>query len=252
LWRVEERLVGRSGLRVSRLGLGTLTWGRDTDAHEAADQLRAFLDAGGSLVDTAASYGEGAAEELIGSLLDDVVCREDVVLCSKGGVTRRDGARLVDTSRRALLGDLDRSLRRLRTDHLDLWLVHGWSGLVPLEETLAALAEAVHSGRTRYVGVSNYSGWQTAHAATLFGQLAAGHRLVGTQVEYSLVAVGPWRPDGQVPHRDAGRLPRRLPASVGFRGPLSRRRLAPGGGRGGDGGRRPGLLPDRGGPGVAA
>jgi aryl-alcohol dehydrogenase-like predicted oxidoreductase len=187
---VEERLVGRSGLRVSRLGLGTLTWGRDTDAHEAAEQLRAFRDAGGTLVDTAASYGDGAAEELIGALLSDIVRREDVVLCSKAGVSRRDGARLVDPSRRGLLSDLDRSLRRLRTDHLDLWLVHGWSGVVPLEETLGALDHAVASGRVRYVGVSNYAGWQTAHAATLLPAMAPHLRLVATQVEYSLVQRG--------------------------------------------------------------
>src|SRR3954462_8146938 len=99
---VEERLVGRSGLRVSRLGLGTLTWGRDTDEHEAADQLKQFADAGGTLVDTAASYGEGAAEELLGSLLGTLVPRSDLVLCTKAGVSRRAGVRRLDTSRRAL------------------------------------------------------------------------------------------------------------------------------------------------------
>jgi aryl-alcohol dehydrogenase-like predicted oxidoreductase len=187
---VEQRLVGRSGLRVSRLGLGTLTWGRDTDAHEAGELLRSFVDAGGTLLDTAASYGDGAAEELIGTLVGDVVRREDVVLCSKAGLTRRDGTRRTDPSRATLLADLDRSLRRLRTDHLDLWLVHGWSALVPLEETLGALDDAVRSGRVRYVGVSNYAGWRTAHAATLLTQVAPGNRLVATQVEYSLVERG--------------------------------------------------------------
>jgi aryl-alcohol dehydrogenase-like predicted oxidoreductase len=187
---VEERLVGRSGLRVSRLGLGTLTWGRDTDAHEAADQLRAFREAGGTLLDTAASYGDGAAEELMGALLGEVARREDVVLCSKAGVARRDGVRLADPSRRGLLADLDRSLRRLRTDYLDLWLVHGWSGVIPLEETLGALEHAVDSGRVRYVGVSNYAGWQTSRAATLLPAVAPTLRLVAAQVEYSLVERG--------------------------------------------------------------
>ena len=121
---MEERLVGRSGLRVSRLGLGTLTWGRDTDEHEAADQLKEFVDAGGTLVDTAASYAEGAAEELLGSLVGAMVPRSDIVLCTKAGVSRRDGVRRLDTSRRALLADLDGSLERLATDHVDLWLVH--------------------------------------------------------------------------------------------------------------------------------
>ena len=90
---MEETLVGRSGLRVSRLGLGTLTWGRDTDEHEAADQLKQFADAGGTLVDTAASYGEGAAEELLGSLVGTLVPRSDLVLCTKAGVSRRAGVR---------------------------------------------------------------------------------------------------------------------------------------------------------------
>ena len=186
---MEESLVGRSGLRVSRLGLGTLTWGRDTDEHEAADQLKQFVDAGGTLVDTAASYGEGAAEELLGALVGPVVPRSDVVLCTKAGVSRRDGRRRLDTSRRALLADLDASLQRLATDHLDLWLVHAWSDEVPLEETLSALQQAVTSGRVRYVGFSNYAGWQTARAASVLQHEFAG-AAVATEVEYSLVQRG--------------------------------------------------------------
>ena len=185
---MEETLVGRSGLRVSRLGLGTLTWGRDTDEHEAADQLKQFADAGGTLVDTAASYGEGAAEELLGSLVGALVPRSELVLCTKAGMSGRGGVRRLDTSRRALLADLDESLQRLATDHVDLWLVHAWSDEAPLEETLSALQQAVGSGRVRYVGFSNYSGWQTARAATLLQQ--AGIPAVATEVEYSLVQRG--------------------------------------------------------------
>jgi aryl-alcohol dehydrogenase-like predicted oxidoreductase len=185
---VEERLVGRSGLRVSRLGLGTLTWGRDTDEHEAADQLKEFVDAGGTLVDTAASYGDGAAEALLGSLVGVMVPRSEIVLCTKAGMSRRDGVRSLDTSRRALLADLDGSLQRLATDHVDLWLVHAWSDEVPLEETLSALQHALGSGRARYVGFSNYSGWQTARAATLLQASGAG--AVTAQMEYSLLQRG--------------------------------------------------------------
>lgn len=192
---VEQRAVGRTGLRVSRLGLGTLTWGRDTDDHEAADQLKTFLDAGGTLVDTAASYGSGAAEELLGVLVAALVPRDEVVLCTKAGLGRRDpasGMRAVDTSRRAMLADLDASLRRLSTDHVDLWLAHAWSDDVPLEETLSALEHAVSSGRARYVGFSNYAGWQTARAGTLLAAGAAGTGCIGAaaQVEYSLVQRG--------------------------------------------------------------
>jgi len=193
---VEERVVGRSGLRVSRLGLGTLTWGRDTDEHEAADQMEAFVDAGGTLVDTAASYGDGAAEELLGSLVGTVVPRNEIVLCTKGGVSRRDGVLRLDTSRRAMLADLDASLRRLRTDHVDLWLVRAWSEAVPLEETLSAMAAAVHAGKARYVGLSNYSGWQSAWAASTAaaGSIAGmrgGLPLVAHEIEYSLVHRSP-------------------------------------------------------------
>jgi aryl-alcohol dehydrogenase-like predicted oxidoreductase len=185
---VEESLVGRSGLRVSRLGLGTLTWGRDTDEHEAADQLKQFVDAGGTLVDTAASYGDGAAEELLGLLLGSVVPRSELVVCTKAGMSRRDGVRRLDTSRRAMLADLDASLQRLETDHVDVWLVHAWSDEAPLEETLSALQHAVVSGRARYVGLSNYSGWQTARAETLLQH--AGVPAVAVELEYSLVQRG--------------------------------------------------------------
>lgn len=183
---MDQRYVGASGLQVSSLALGTMTWGRDTDEHEARDQLSAFLDAGGTLLDTAAGYGDGKAEELIGKFLPSLTQREDVVICTKAGLSRRDGQRVVDTSRRFLLAALDTSLARLGTDYVDLWLVHGWSGKSPLEETLAALEWAVSSGRARYVGVSNYNGWQSARAATL-GQVRGTSPLVANQVEYSLL-----------------------------------------------------------------
>ena len=185
-----HRLLGSTGLKVSRLGLGTLTWGTDTDPHEAADQLRLFVEAGGTLLDTASSYGQGASEELIGSLVGSLVRRDDIVLATKGGITRRDGERTVDVSRRALLQNLDVSLRRLKVDAVDLWQVHTWADEVPLEETLSALDFAVSSGRARYAGISNYCGWQTARAAT-YQTCAPGRSLIAsTQVEYSLLQRG--------------------------------------------------------------
>src|ERR1700712_2738055 len=98
---MQQRLLGATGLSVSRLGLGTMTWGRDTDEHESREQLSAFLDAGGTLLDTAAGYGDGAAEELVGTLLREHVDRDDVVVCTKAGVSRSGGVRTVDMSRRA-------------------------------------------------------------------------------------------------------------------------------------------------------
>jgi aryl-alcohol dehydrogenase-like predicted oxidoreductase len=183
---MEQRCVGRSGLRVSRLGLGTLTWGRDTDEHEAREQLAEFVAAGGTLVDTAAGYGSGASEELLGTLLGAVAARDELVLCTKAGVSRRHGVSERDPSRRTLLAQLDASLARLGTDHVDLWLVQAWSDGVPVEETLSALGNAVDSGRARYVGVSNYAGWQTARVA---GGGGAGVP-IATQVEYSLLERG--------------------------------------------------------------
>lgn len=164
-----------------------MTWGRDTDEHEARDQLVAFADAGGTLLDTAASYGDGASEELIGQLVGDVVRREDVVIATKAGVGRRGTERVASTSRATLLDNLDTSLRRMRVDHVDLWQVHVWSDDTPLEETLAALDHAVTSGRVRYVGVSNYTGWQTAQAATWQRAVPGRAPLASTQVEYSLL-----------------------------------------------------------------
>jgi aryl-alcohol dehydrogenase-like predicted oxidoreductase len=187
---MRRRYLGRTGLQVSRLGLGTLTWGSDTDEADAKAQLTAFVEAGGTLLDTAAGYGSGASESLIGDLLRTVVDRSDVVLATKGGINRPRGERVVDVSRGALLRDLDASLRRLGVDYVDLWQVHTWSDEVPVEETLTALDAAVTSGRTRYVGVSNYAGWQTAKAATLQAAVAGRAPIASTQMEYSLVQRG--------------------------------------------------------------
>ena len=187
---MQQRALGSTGLKVSRLGLGTLTWGRDTDEHEARDQLVAFTEAGGTLVDTAAGYGDGASEELIGTLIGDVVARDDIVLATKAGISRRRGQRETNVSRGHLIASLDQSLARLQVDHVDLWQVHTWVDDTPLEETLTALDYAVSTGRASYVGISNYTGWQTAQAATWQRAVPGRARLASTQVEYSLLNRG--------------------------------------------------------------
>ncbi|GAA4624317.1 aldo/keto reductase [Cellulomonas oligotrophica] len=184
---MEHRQLGRTGLRVSSVGLGTMTWSRDTDDHEAKDQLRDFVEAGGTLVDTSASYADGGAEELLGSLLGDVVARDELVLCTKGGVRRTVDGGVVDASRGTLLDSLDRSLARLRTDRVDLWLVQTPDARTPLEETVSAMRLAVSSGRARYVGLSNHPGWQVARAATL---LEPDPGLAAVEAEYSLLQRG--------------------------------------------------------------
>ncbi|CAL9389226.1 aldo/keto reductase [Streptomyces sp. enrichment culture] len=208
---MELRHLGRTGLRVSRIGLGTLSWARgggersagsfgqrtgtpreshDQHFQNAADQLRTFWEAGGTLVDTADVYGDGEAEYLLGRMLHDLVPRRDLVIATKSGSVP-DPDRRFDCSRGHLLAALDASLERLGTDHVDLWQVHAWDPYTPLEETLQALDAAVDSGRARYAGVADYSGWQLAKAGTW--QLAAPgvrHRLASTQMEYSLLQRG--------------------------------------------------------------
>jgi aryl-alcohol dehydrogenase-like predicted oxidoreductase len=188
LCAMQQRHVGTSGLKVSRLGLGTMTWGRDTDEHEARDQLVAFVEAGGTLLDTAAGYANGDSERVIGALLGDVVPRDDVVLATKAGIGRLRGERETNASRGYLLRALDASLKRLGVDHVDLWQVHTWVDDVPLEETLSALDHAVSTGRASYVGISNYNGWQSAQAATWQRALPGRAPIVSNQVEYSLLA----------------------------------------------------------------
>lgn len=184
---MQHRFVGRTGLEVSRLGLGTMTWGRDTDEHEARDQLTAFVEAGGSLLDTAPSYARGASEQILGEMVGDVVDRDDLVIASKAGLGFRRGEPVRDTSRGMLLRQLDASLLRLGLDHLDLWQVHVWDDRVPLEETLAALDHAVRTGRAAHIGVSNYTGWQAAAAHTWQRALPDRAALASVQVEYSLL-----------------------------------------------------------------
>lgn len=185
LWLMQQRPLGRSGLTVSRLALGTMTWGRDTDTDDAAEQLKTFADAGGTLIDTADVYADGDAEAVLGSLLHRLLPRDELVIATKAGL-RPGHRRRRDASRGHLLRALDASLARLDTDYVDLWQVHGFDPDTPLEETLSAMDYAVSSGRARYVGVSNYAGWQTARAATM--QACAGRTpLISSQVEYSLV-----------------------------------------------------------------
>ncbi|WP_199548824.1 aldo/keto reductase [Streptomyces sp. N35] len=187
---MEQRHLGRTGLRVSRIGLGTLTWGRDSDEHDAADLLKVFWEAGGTLVDTADVYGDGDAEYVLGRLIEGLVPRRDLVIATKAGSVP-DPDRRFDGSRGHLLAALDASLQRLGTDYVDVWQVHAFDPETPLEETLQALDIAVASGRARYAGVSNFSGWQLAKAATW--QLAVPGvrtRLASTQMEYSLLQRG--------------------------------------------------------------
>ena len=184
---MEMRRVGKSGLSVSRLGLGTMTWGRDTDTHEAADQCRAYIEAGGNFFDTSSTYGDGDSERVIGGLIGTLFKREDVAIATKAGVSFTDGSRKVNNSRQSLIADLDKSLSRLETDYVDIWQIHAWDPHTPLEDSLSALDYAYSSGRARYVGLSNFSGWQSARAITIQESNSAKAPIISNHVEYSLL-----------------------------------------------------------------
>ena len=177
---MELRSLGNSGLLVSQYSLGTMTWGRDTDIHEARDQFNLYYESGGRFVDTADVYSDGVSEEIVGEF-----CREqpDVLISSKAGSVRTNRRR--DASRNHLLNALDASLRRLRRTHLDVWHIHAWDPYTPIEETLSAAEYAIDSGKVRYLGVSNYSGWQLTSAA-----LGSNYPVISTQMEYSLLQRG--------------------------------------------------------------
>ena len=184
---MELRRAGRTGLDISRLGLGTMTWGRDTDEHEAADQCRAYIEAGGNFIDTAATYGDGDSERVIGGLIGTLFSRDQVVLATKAGLSFVEGERKVDASRHSLISQLEKSLTRLGTDYVDLWQIHAWDSHIPLEDTLSALDFAYTSGKARYVGISNYSGWQSARAITLQESHSMKAPIATMQNEYSLL-----------------------------------------------------------------
>lgn len=181
---MEQRAVGKSGLQVSRVALGTMTWGRDTDEHEARDQFEDFLQAGGTLIDTADVYADGKSETILGRLLEEYR-GEDVVIATKAGGVSKPGRRF-DCSRRHLLSALDASLVRLGVEAIDLWQVHGWDELTPLDEVMDTLETAVASGKVRYAGISNWNGWQTAYVGA-HNRMRGNGVIVSNQSEYSLL-----------------------------------------------------------------
>ncbi|MGY1714806.1 aldo/keto reductase [Geodermatophilus sp. SYSU D01106] len=163
---MELRTLGRSGCAVSALALGTMTFGAETDEAGAHEQLDVFTEAGGTLVDTADVYSAGASEEIVGRWLAarpaDV--RDRVVLATKGRFPMGEDANALGTSRRHLRRALDDSLRRLGVEHVDLYQLHAWDPLTPLEETLRFLDDAVRAGKVGYPGLSNFTGWQVQRA----------------------------------------------------------------------------------------
>jgi aryl-alcohol dehydrogenase-like predicted oxidoreductase len=190
---MEYRQLGRSGLRVSTLTLGTMGFGGtgwakavgtlDVDAARA--QITMARDAGVNLIDTADVYSNGLSEEIVGKALGSD--RDDVLIATKVRMPMGEGPNDAGLSRHHIIRGAEASLRRLGTDWIDLYQVHEWDGQTPLEETLAALDALVRSGKVRYVGASNYTGWQLMKALGVADRLGYS-RFVSQQIYYSLQA----------------------------------------------------------------
>jgi aryl-alcohol dehydrogenase-like predicted oxidoreductase len=188
---MEYRQLGGSGLRISKLTLGTMTFGGRgnfanvgaTDAEGARRQIDMALDAGINLIDTADIYSAGASEEMVGQALRGR--RDDALIASKARFPMGEGPNDAGLSRHHLIEACEASLRRLQTDHIDLYQVHEWDGQTPLEETLAALEQLQRDGKVRYVGCSNFAGWQAMKALGIADRTGLP-RFVSQQVYLSL------------------------------------------------------------------
>ena len=181
---MEHVSLGRSGLRVSRLCLGTMTFGREADEATSKAMVDRFLEAGGNFIDTADVYGPRTSEEITGRAIAGR--RDEVVLATKVRFPMGDGPNDVGVSRRHVIAGCEASLQRLGTDWIDLYQVHMWDGATPIEETLSALTDLVRQGKVRYLGVSNFAGWQLMRAE-LAAQVGGFERFVSLQPQYSLI-----------------------------------------------------------------
>ncbi len=210
---MEYRNLGTSGCVVSTLTLGTMTFGKETDEAGAHAQLDQYVEAGGNFVDTADVYTHGASESIIGRWLSTrSEARDQVVLTTKGRFPMGAGPNDAGLSRRHLSAALDASLKRLGVDSVDLYQVHAWDPLTPIEETLQFLDDAVRAGKTRYIGLSNFTGWQVQRTVSVAERdgltrpvtLQPQYNLLVREVEWEILpacsanglGVLPWSPLG--------------------------------------------------------
>ncbi|HEY2984414.1 MAG TPA: aldo/keto reductase [Jatrophihabitantaceae bacterium] len=184
---MEYRMLGSSGAVVSTLALGTMTFGTETDEVGAHAQLDQYLDAGGNLIDTADVYSAGVSEQIIGRwLASRTGARDEIVLATKGRFAMGRGPNDLGLSRRHLGAALDASLRRLGVDEIDLYQIHAFDPLTPLDETLRFLDDAVRAGKVRYVGLSNFTGWQLQKAVDI-AEFRGLSRPVTLQPQYNML-----------------------------------------------------------------
>jgi aryl-alcohol dehydrogenase-like predicted oxidoreductase len=207
---MEFRNLGKTGLRVSELCLGCMTFARESDEETSRSLIERFIQAGGNFIDTADVYSDGRSEEIVGQALKGR--RQDFILATKVRFRMGPGPNDVGLSRKHIIDGCEASLRRLGTDYIDLYQAHCWDPYTPLEETLLAFDDLVHAGKVRYVGVSNFAGWQLMKALGLsdrhgwarFVCLQPRYNLVDRQAERELLplcreeglGVIPWSPLG--------------------------------------------------------
>ena len=210
---MDYRTLGKTGLKVSDLCLGAMTFGREATEAESVEMLDRFVDAGGNFIDTADVYSRGISEGILGRWLK-TRDRDDLVIATKVRFGTDDPAALrpnrFGLGRKHIMAAIDASLRRLDTDYVDLYQVHMWDPTTPLEETLSTLDMLVRSGKIRYAGASNYSGWQLQKAIDLakangwqpYVSLQPLYNLLDRDIEWELVPVSvneglgimPWSP----------------------------------------------------------
>jgi aryl-alcohol dehydrogenase-like predicted oxidoreductase len=205
---MEYRRLGQTGLMVSELCLGTMTFGNEADEQTSKRITDRFVEAGGNFVDTANVYSRGVSEEITGRVIRDY--REDVVVATKFRFPMGEGPNDSGASRKHIISACEASLRRLDTDYIDLYQIHCWDSSTPIEETLSALDDLVHAGKVRYIGCSNFTGWQIEKSVRVsereglarFDCLQPQYSLVVRDIEHEVLPVSreeglgviPWSP----------------------------------------------------------
>ncbi len=193
---MQYRYLGRTGMKVSELCLGAMTFGRESTEADSIQMMDRFVAAGGNFIDTANVYTRGVSEEIVGRWLRNRN-RDDLVIATKARFPMGEGPNDLGLSRKHLLAAVEESLRRLQTDYIDLYQVHCWDPGTPLDETLSTLDTLVRSGKVRYIGASNYSGWQLQKAVDTsrhqgwepFSCLQPLYNLLDRSLEWELVQV---------------------------------------------------------------
>lgn len=190
------RFLGKTGLKVSELGLGAMTFGRETSEQDSHQLMDYFVEAGGNFIDTADIYSVGGSEKVVGSWLKTKP-RSSIILATKTRYAMSADPNDLGLSRKHIIDAVEASLKRLGTDYIDLYQVHCWDSKTPLEETLSTLDTLVKSGKVRYIGASNFSGWQLQKALELsrhnswepFCSLQPQYNLLCRSTEWELVEV---------------------------------------------------------------